>query len=67
MPWFIVLTSACALFSAQAKLSKKARLTTPTDDNLATEPERTLEALDQNADIALDDPVPQVKILLLNR
>ena len=46
------------LFSAKARLSKKAKLTTPADDNPATEPEKTSETLDQNADITLDDPVP---------
>jgi len=54
-----VLPSAFILFSAKARLSKKAKLTTPANDNPATEPERTSDALDQDADITLDDPVPQ--------
>ena len=46
-------------FSAKARPSKKAKLNKPTDDNPTTEPEKTPEQLDPNADAILDDPVPQ--------
>ena len=53
--------STSVFFSAKARLSKKAKLTTPTDDNPAAEPGKTSEALDQNADIILDVPAPQAE------
>ena len=49
------------LFSAKARLSKKAKLDKPSDDNQVTEPEKTLETFDPNANTILDDPVPQVQ------
>ena len=42
--------------SAKARLSKKAKTNAPTDE---IEPERTSEGAGGDADIAMDDPVPQ--------
>ena len=49
------------LSSAKARLSKKAKLNKLTDDNPTTELEKSLEALDLNADNILDDPAPQAQ------
>ena len=56
-----MLTFMSVPFRAKARASKKAKLNTPTDDNLASEPEKTPEPLDPNADAILDDSVPQVQ------
>ena len=48
-------------FRAKARPSKKAKLNKPADDNPATEPEKTPEPLEPNADAILDDMVPQVQ------
>ena len=48
-------------FSAKPRPSKKAKLNKLADDNPATEPEKTPEPLDPNADAILDYPVPQVQ------
>ena len=39
--------------------SKKAKLNKPADDNVVTEPEKTPEPEEANADAMLDDPPPQ--------
>ena len=46
-------------FRAKARPSKKAKLNKPADDNTATEPEKTPEPEETNADAMLDDPPPQ--------
>nr|XP_040249369.1 period circadian protein homolog 2-like [Aegilops tauschii subsp. strangulata] len=46
---------------AKARPRKKAKVDKPSDDNPATEPERTPEPLGPNADAILDDPVPPVQ------
>ena len=52
--------SSCLLFfSAKARPSKKARLNKPTDHEPATEPEKTPEAIDPEADTVTDNPEPQ--------
>ena len=43
-------------YSAEARLSKKAKTNAPTDE---IEPDRTSEGAGGNVDIAMDDPVPQ--------
>ena len=48
-------------FRAKARASKKAKLNTPTDDNPASEWEKTPEPLDPNVDAILDDSAPQVQ------
>ena len=45
-----------AIYSAKARLSKKAKTSAPTEE---FEPERTSEGAGGDADIAMDDPVPQ--------
>ena len=46
-------------FRAKARPSKKAKLNKPPDDNTTTEPEKTPEPEDRNANAILDDPPPQ--------
>ena len=46
-------------FRAKAILNKKAKLNKPANDNTATEPEKTPEPVETNADAMLDDPPPQ--------
>ena len=46
-------------FRAKARPSKKAKLNKPPDDNTTTEPEKTPEPEDTNADTILNDPPPQ--------
>ena len=43
-------------YSAKARLSKKAKTTVPTEE---VEPDRISEGANRDADIAIDDPVPQ--------
>ena len=47
------------LLSAKPRPSKKAKLNKPADDNPATEPKKTPEQFEPNADAILDDPPPQ--------
>ena len=47
------------LFSAKPRPSKKARLKKPADDNVAIEPEKTLDPEGTNVDATLDDVPPQ--------
>ena len=63
---FIVPTSVFVLFSAKARLSKKAKLTTPTDDNSATELEKT-SLLIRMLTLLWMIRYLGVRILLLNR
>ena len=59
--WFIVLTFASVLFSAKARLSKKAKLTILIDDNQTPEPVITSEHHDPNVDVVQEDPIPPVQ------
>ena len=54
-----VLTFLFILLSAKPRPSKKAKLSKPVDDNVVTEPEKTPEPVEANADAMLDDPSPQ--------
>ena len=47
------------LLSAKPRPSKKAKLNKPADDNPATEPEKTPEQFEPNADAIHDDPPPE--------
>ena len=48
-----------ALPSAKARPSKKAKLNKPIDHEPTTEPEKTPEAIDPEANTVLDEPEPQ--------
>ena len=54
-----VLILMFIFLSAKPRPSKKARLNKPADDNVAVEPEKTLDPEETDADAMLNDPPPQ--------
>ena len=56
---YTVLILMFIFLSAKPRPSKKARLNKPADDNVAGEPEPTLDPEETDVDAMLNDPPPQ--------